>query len=114
MFFKYLFKDDQGGLEVQRLDGQWIPVSPIPGTIVVNIGEILQLWSGGRYRATPHRVRVSLDSENKSRYSIAAFIHPNNDTVVSPFANGKTSASHGTSKTALDHVEQRFKDTYAS
>ncbi len=54
-FLTLLAQDSVGGLEVE-IDGQWIPATPIPGTFVVNIGEILELCTGGYLRATYHRV----------------------------------------------------------
>ncbi|MGI9334247.1 MAG: isopenicillin N synthase family dioxygenase, partial [Gammaproteobacteria bacterium] len=51
-----LCQDDIGGLELQLLDGDWVAVPPIPGTFVVNVGDLLERWSNGRYRSTPHRV----------------------------------------------------------
>ena len=51
-FIRYVYKKDPkcGGLEIQTTDGKWIPATPIPNTIVVNIGDLLAFWSGGRYR----------------------------------------------------------------
>ncbi len=96
------------------MDGTWISARPIPGTIVVNIGDLLQYWSGGRYRATPHRVRLTDERTMRAtRNSIALFVHPNHDTDIRPF-NGQEdkeeSEVHGT--TALDHVSRRFQETY--
>ncbi|MDX1556601.1 MAG: 2-oxoglutarate and iron-dependent oxygenase domain-containing protein [Xanthomonadales bacterium] len=42
-----LLQDDVPGLQI-RLDGQWIPVDPVPGTLVVNTGDIVQVWSNDR------------------------------------------------------------------
>lgn len=42
---------------------KWVPCPPIPGTIVVNIGDPLQLWSGGKLRSNYHRVRMPLPDE---------------------------------------------------
>ena len=80
---KNIFQDDLGGLEIQKTDGTWISARPIPGTIVVNIGDLMHFWSGGRYRATPHRVRVTAEAAARSaRSSIAVFVHPNNETDI--------------------------------
>jgi isopenicillin N synthase-like dioxygenase len=50
-----LLQDAQGGLQVE-VDGAWVDVPPRPGTLVVNIGELLELTSDGYLRATLHRV----------------------------------------------------------
>ena len=56
---------------MQTLDGsQWTPMPPLEGTIVVNIGDLLQFWSGGQFRATPHRVIVDQQTFNQSRLGI--------------------------------------------
>jgi isopenicillin N synthase-like dioxygenase len=52
-----LAQDHLGGLEVQRPDGVWLSVAPQPGVIVCNLGDMLERFSDGRYRSTPHRVR---------------------------------------------------------
>ena len=51
---QFVFQDSLGGLEIQSQE-KWVKAPPIEGTIVVNIGDLLQFWSGGKYKATPHR-----------------------------------------------------------
>lgn len=75
-----LFQDDIGGLQVLNRENDWVNVTPIEGTIVVNIGDLLQKWTDGRYVSTKHRVVQRKTSSD--RYSIACFIHPDPDTVV--------------------------------
>ena len=102
-------QDTVGGLEIQTLDGRWINATPIPGTIVINIGELLQFWSNGRYRATPHRVRINASNALTSRFSIATFIHPNYDTLIYPIG-ADTHAEEP--KTSRYHLSKRFHETY--
>jgi isopenicillin N synthase-like dioxygenase len=80
-FLAILQQDDVGGLEVLRADGQWIEASHIPGTCLVNIGEMMQRWTNDVYRATLHRVRLPGD---RSRYATPFFFEPRYDTVVVP------------------------------
>ena len=103
-------------MEVQTLDGnQWAKAPPIEDTIVVNIGDLLQFWSGGRYRATSHRVIVDGQNCKEARYSIAAFIHPNHDTPIKPFnVNENNVLESPVKKSALEHIKQRFSETYLS
>ena len=74
-----LLQDDTGGLEVQLSSGSWVEAPPIPRTLVVNIGDMLALWSGAYLKATPHRV---INKSNKDRYSFPFFYEPAIDTVV--------------------------------
>jgi len=81
-----LFQDMVGGLEVKRLDGTWIEATPIKDTILVNVAQLLEHWSAGILKATPHRVRI-LDEErtrNAARQSFIFFINPDGDYVVEP------------------------------
>lgn len=106
-----LFQDDLGGLEIQSSSGDWIKATPIPGTIVVNIGDLMAFWSGHRYKATIHRVRIYDNTASKDRYSVAFFAHPDNDTLIVPFDETKNS-SDKRYLTAKEHVSKRFKETY--
>lgn len=67
-----LIQDETGGLEAQVPTGDWIPVPPLPGTLVVNIGEVLAFATQGYYRATPHRVV----NAKQSRISVPFFLNP--------------------------------------
>ncbi|XVE87079.1 hypothetical protein DITRI_Ditri18aG0087500 [Diplodiscus trichospermus] len=73
--------DDITALEVRNLAGEWIPATPIPGTFVCNIGDMLKIWTNGLYEATLHRV---INNSPKYRVSVAYFYEPNFDTMVEP------------------------------
>lgn len=78
-----LFQDQIEGLEVQKNSGEWIKIPAIPGTVVVNIGDLMQRWTNHIFCSTKHRVIIpNNDKINQSRYSLAFFCHPNNDTEI--------------------------------
>lgn len=78
-----LLQDVIGGLQaLSRTDG-WIDVPPAEGTIVVNIGDILQVWTNDRCTAGVHRV-VPVTSP-RGRYSIPFFYQPKVDAVIEPW-----------------------------
>ncbi|MFK0735080.1 MAG: isopenicillin N synthase family dioxygenase [Gloeotrichia echinulata GP01] len=78
-----LFQDAIGGLEVQTTSGEWICAPAIPGTVVVNTGDLMQRWTNHVFCSTKHRVMIPHDNRvNQSRYSIAFFCHPNHDTEI--------------------------------
>jgi isopenicillin N synthase-like dioxygenase len=79
---------NEAGLQVQRRNGQWLDVPPLPGALVVNIGELAEIVSGGYFYATPHRVcNISSD---KPRISIPVFINPNLNAVITPMPSTTT------------------------
>lgn len=67
-----LLQDEQPGLEVYR-NGHWHLVEPRADALVINIGDIVQVWSNDRYVAALHRVIVNSD---KARYSAPFFFNP--------------------------------------
>lgn len=78
-----LFQDEVGGLEVCTTEGEWIAAPSIPDTIIVNTGDLMQRWTNHVFCSTKHRVMIPTDDRVKqSRYSIAFFCHPNNDTEI--------------------------------
>ena len=82
-FVSILLQDDVGGLQVEIEKDVWIDATPIDGYFVVNIGEMLQIMTGGYYKATPHRVLSPPSSvENKARLSIPYFWNPRLDFVA--------------------------------
>jgi isopenicillin N synthase-like dioxygenase len=75
-----LLQDDVGGLQVET-DAGWVDVTPLDGALVVNCGDMVQIWSNDRYRAAVHRVRPMT---GKPRYSIPFFFNPAYATNVAP------------------------------
>lgn len=80
-FITLLLQDEVGGLEV-RPHGQdaWLPVEPIPGALVVNLGEMLEVATDGYLMATIHRVQSP--PEGVDRYSVPFFYSPRLDAVI--------------------------------
>ncbi|KAF5444021.1 hypothetical protein F2P56_036528 [Juglans regia] len=77
-----LAQDDVGGLEVRRKsDREWIPVKPTPDAYIINVGDIIQVWSNEKYESVEHRVVVN---SSKERFSIPFFFNPANYTMVKP------------------------------
>jgi isopenicillin N synthase-like dioxygenase len=74
-----LLQDEVGGLQVQDGD-RWIDAAPLPGTFVVNIGELLELASDGYLRATMHRVVTP--PAGSQRFSVAFFLSARLDATV--------------------------------
>jgi isopenicillin N synthase-like dioxygenase len=68
---------------VRGPDG-WIAAPPIPDTFVVNLGDMLERMTAGRYRSTPHRVR---NTGNGDRLSLPLFLDPGWDAEVRPVPN---------------------------
>ena len=75
-----LLKPTAPGLEVLNGAGDWIDVPPVPDTFVVNIGDMLELWTNGAYVATSHRVR----KVREERYSFPLFFNVDYHTEVKP------------------------------
>ena len=72
------------GLEAKDKYGNWHQISTDPGTIIVNIGDMLKEVSGGYYPSTTHRVvNPSSDINNNSRYSMPLFLHPRDEVKLS-------------------------------
>ena len=79
--FTILYPDPVGGLQVRPIGGQWISADCPPGAFVVNIGDMMELWSGGRFRSTPHKV---INHTGAERYSFPYFAIPNEHVTIVP------------------------------
>ena len=75
-----LLQDEVPGLQVRTPDG-WLDAPPIPGTLVCNIGDMLDRLTGGLYRSTPHRV---LNTGGRERLSFPLFFDPDFPARVTP------------------------------
>ena len=77
--FTILWQSDAEGLQVADRAGAWVEAPPIPGTFVVNIGDMMMRWTNGLFASTPHRV---INTARRARYSMPFFFGANYDTVV--------------------------------
>ncbi|RHZ83205.1 hypothetical protein Glove_99g375 [Diversispora epigaea] len=71
----------KGALQVQTKEGEWINAEHIPGTFVVNIGDMLNVWTNNVYKSTLHRV---VHKENNYRVSVPFFYEPNFEAKIEP------------------------------
>ncbi|KAL9453729.1 hypothetical protein AB3S75_009353 [Citrus x aurantiifolia] len=77
-----LFQDDKvSGLQLLK-DGQWIDVPPLRHSIVVNLGDQIEVITNGKYKSVEHRVISQTDGEG--RMSLASFYNPGSDAVIYP------------------------------
>jgi isopenicillin N synthase-like dioxygenase len=72
--FTILVQDRNGGLEARNAAGEWIDIPPVPGTFVVNVGDLLQRWTNDVYISSLHRV---LNRGRDARMSISFFVYAN-------------------------------------
>ncbi|KAL2341341.1 hypothetical protein Fmac_009281 [Flemingia macrophylla] len=76
-----LFQDDKvSGLQLLK-DDQWIDVPPMRHSIVINLGDQLEVITNGKYKSVMHRVVAQTDG---TRMSLASFYNPGDDAVISP------------------------------
>jgi isopenicillin N synthase-like dioxygenase len=78
-FMTALARTDVPGLAVRLPSGEWFAPPIIPGTFLINLGNIMRRWSNDRFLSTPHGV---LNDSGSDRYSIAYFHSPNPDSVI--------------------------------
>uniref|UniRef100_A0A7N0RFB3 Fe2OG dioxygenase domain-containing protein n=1 Tax=Kalanchoe fedtschenkoi TaxID=63787 RepID=A0A7N0RFB3_KALFE len=92
-----LLQDRVGGLSVKAATdvygvkkGDWIDVPPVEGALVINVGDVMQILSNGRYKSPEHRVRTS---RNSSRISVAVFTNPVMSENIGPLPQTITEAN---------------------
>lgn len=118
-----LFQDSVGGLEVQNPHTQHFqPASPVPGTIVVNVGDLLSRWSNDILRSTLHRVVAppatkinDHEQMTPKRQSIAFFCNPNGGALVDclPSCYDSSRPKKYSPVTTEQYIVQRLSDTYS-
>ena len=107
-----MLQDMVGGLQVlDRATSTWIDVEPLPGAMVVNLGNLMMRWTNDRYLSNLHRV---INKSGKERYSVPFFFSGNPDFLVECFPSCKDpllGAKHASVKVE-DWIGGRYADTY--
>uniref|UniRef100_H2Y4W2 Fe2OG dioxygenase domain-containing protein n=2 Tax=Ciona savignyi TaxID=51511 RepID=H2Y4W2_CIOSA len=78
-----LFQDSVGGLQV-NIDEKYVDAMPVDGALLLNVGDSLEMMSGGRIKSKKHRVLISDDEKHRKlvRRSMGYFVHPDNEVVM--------------------------------
>ncbi len=95
---------EEGGLEIQNKNNEWIKVIPSSEAIVCNIGDMMQRITDGRLKSTTHRVMNYASNECKSRYSIPFFLHPAPNILLKSIYNDEDKGV-----LAHDFLDERLK-----
>jgi isopenicillin N synthase-like dioxygenase len=108
-----LAQDDTGGLEIQLPGGEWVQAAPIPGTLIVNIGDCMSRWTNDLYVSAPHRV---LNRSPRDRYSAVFFFDPAYETVVEclPTCRSADNPPRYPPISSGEHLMTMYRKTYAA
>ncbi|NPD65289.1 isopenicillin N synthase family oxygenase [Lichenicola cladoniae] len=101
------------GLEVLTREGAWLPIDAEPGTLVVNVGDMMQRLTNQAYPSTTHRVvNPTGDAARRSRYSMPFFLAPNMDYLIEtlPGCIGRDGNHYPEPITAHDYLLQRLRE----
>ncbi|KAL9539143.1 hypothetical protein MBANPS3_010447 [Mucor bainieri] len=105
-----LFQKQVPGLEVQASRTEWIAAPLIPGAIIVNVGDQMELWTNGLFKSTMHRVTFQPEHNHLDRYSMPYFVQANSDTslapIPSPFVD--QTVKDNVTYTAGEHLQRRL------
>jgi isopenicillin N synthase-like dioxygenase len=96
------------GLEVLNSAGEWIDAPPVPGALVINIGDMMEIWTNGEFVATSHRVRPVTEE----RFSFPLFFAVDYDTEVKPL--DRFVSKDQPARTGLTAGEHLFAQTVQS
>ncbi|GKC12213.1 feruloyl CoA ortho-hydroxylase 1-like protein, partial [Tanacetum coccineum] len=107
-----LLQDDIGGLYVRNTETmKWIHVPPFSGSLVINVGDALQIMSNGKYKSVEHR--VSANGSN-NRISVPIFVNPRPSDIIGPLAEVIESGEKPVYKHVLysDYVKHFFRKAH--
>jgi isopenicillin N synthase-like dioxygenase len=107
-----LLQDEVGGLQVQgKTEGQWIHATPIAGSFVVNLGDMIARWTNDRFRSTVHRV---VNASGRERYSVPFFYsgNPEQEVECLPSCLGPGEIPKYLPTTVEGHLREMYQRTY--
>lgn len=92
-------------------EGTWMDVPQVPGAFVVNLGDMLERWTAGKFSSTVHRV---VNRSGKERLSCAFFFEPDFEALVEPLpgCGGEDADEKYPPVTAGQHLLNKFKATH--
>jgi isopenicillin N synthase-like dioxygenase len=110
--FTILAQENVPALQVLNREGEWMAADPIPGCLLVNIGDQMARWTNDRFASTVHR---AINCSGEERYSIPFFFGPNYDTVVQalPSCVDESHPEKYPPIIAGDYINGRFAATFA-
>ncbi|MEC5399934.1 isopenicillin N synthase family dioxygenase [Uliginosibacterium sp. H1] len=109
-----LMQDDTGGLEVQAASGEWLYATPMTGAFIVNIGDMMPIWTNGAYHSNAHRVRNR--SPERHRYSAAFFMDLDYHARVECLDAFRPAAGQPVAepRTAGEHLDLMYQRSYGA
>jgi len=112
--FTILWQDRAGGLQVRNTAGKWVDAVPIPGTLVLNLGDQFARWTNDIFKSTLHRV---INRSGLERYSIPLFFGTDYDVPLEPIptcVSLESPSKYDKVITAGEYVKSRLEATYAA
>jgi isopenicillin N synthase-like dioxygenase len=106
-----LLQDDCGGLEIET-EGRWIEAPPVPGALIINLGDMVVRLTAGRYASNTHRVLNK--APERDRYSVATFFNPHAFYVVECAPTCRPAEGPPAPITFADHIQAMVEKTYAA
>ncbi|KAK9959105.1 hypothetical protein ABG768_011185 [Culter alburnus] len=103
-----LFQSSEDGLQVQNRAGEFVSAPCIPGTVLVNIADLMQRWTSDVYVSVVHRILLPPAGDSRTRQSLAFFVQPEDESIIK-CCDG--SDKYPPIKT-VDYFTSRFNDTY--
>ncbi len=110
-----LFQDEVEGLEICTTCGEWIAAVFIPDTVLVLVGEMIELWTNDKFRSTKHRVSILTNFLTaKPRYSIGFFANPNYDAEITCIESclGVNESPKYPQFKAGEYLKHKYRETY--
>ncbi len=109
-----LSENKPGGLQVRTHSGEWVNVIAPPGSFVVNIGDMMQVWTNDRWTSTVHRVvNPPGDARGSRRQSLVFFHSPNENALIQPLETCVNAANPARYAPILAGEHMRVKSTKA-
>ncbi|KAG7473753.1 hypothetical protein MATL_G00099180 [Megalops atlanticus] len=103
-----VFQSAEGGLQVLSRSGEYVPAPSVPGTVLINIADMMQRWTGDIFISAIHRVLLPPAGDMSTRQSVAFFVQPDDDAIIT--------CCDGSDKyppiKSVDYLLERFNESY--